>query len=370
MGLFATSAWNDAKNGCNPTSCLPQNRPSAESDRNNAVMFSTLSDVGFAAGGALVVLGGILIWTAPQREQRKHPGRLAPRPLGSAPRAQIRGLQGEFEHALFVFASDCPRAPCRRVGPFRERLLGAPGDHQSPGRKRAWRRSRCEPDGRGAAPRSFAVGWPHRRIDRRRIDGAGRARRQRTGGELESLSTGPERLRCPRDLRAEWIGRNVHVHDRLLGERRDLHAGGSLQRRPRRMRSERRVRGHRRGHEFVHVQPRLRRRRRNLHGHGRVRHEQRRVRRNGGMLGDRRGCRELRLQHRVFGRRRGLHAHRPVHERKQRRMRSQRELRGDRARHGQLHLQGRLLRRREDMHGDRQLAPRAPAAAIRTPSAR
>jgi hypothetical protein len=95
MGLFASSAWSDAKNECNSASCLPQNHSSAESDRNNAVTFSTLSDVGFAAGGALVVLGGILIWSAPHGNNASTQvgWRVVPR---VGPTGADLGLQGEF----------------------------------------------------------------------------------------------------------------------------------------------------------------------------------------------------------------------------------------------------------------------------------
>ncbi|HSY23664.1 MAG TPA: hypothetical protein VK841_16165 [Polyangiaceae bacterium] len=95
MGLLANSAWNDAKNGCNPMSCLPQNRPSAESDRSNALTFSTVSDVSLAAGGALVVLGGVLIWTAPHgtHASPQTGWRIVPR-IG--PTGADLGFQGEF----------------------------------------------------------------------------------------------------------------------------------------------------------------------------------------------------------------------------------------------------------------------------------
>ena len=94
-GLLASSAWNDSKNACNATSCLPQNRPSAENDRNNALTLSTVSDVSFIAGGALVVLGGILLWTAPHAEAAgsRVGWRVVPR-IG--PTSADLGLQGEF----------------------------------------------------------------------------------------------------------------------------------------------------------------------------------------------------------------------------------------------------------------------------------
>jgi hypothetical protein len=99
MGLLASSAWNDAKNGCNATACLPQNRASAESDHDNAVTFSTLSDVGFAAGGALVVLGGVLLWTAPHGRSADNSAdnnvrwSLVPR---VGPTGADLGVQGQF----------------------------------------------------------------------------------------------------------------------------------------------------------------------------------------------------------------------------------------------------------------------------------
>jgi hypothetical protein len=64
LGLMAMSAWNSSKNECG-TVCPPANHSAAESDHDKAVTFGNVSTAAFAAGGALFVLGGVLVLTAP-----------------------------------------------------------------------------------------------------------------------------------------------------------------------------------------------------------------------------------------------------------------------------------------------------------------
>jgi hypothetical protein len=63
FGGLAFSSWGAASSACpSHTGCSAQ----ATSDRSNAVTFSTVSDVGFIAGGALLALGVTLTLTAPR----------------------------------------------------------------------------------------------------------------------------------------------------------------------------------------------------------------------------------------------------------------------------------------------------------------
>jgi hypothetical protein len=71
FGLSAIVSWNEAKTLCNVSSCPSSSRPEAESDRSNAVTASTLSTVGFVAGGILVAGGVVFIAVAPARAPAK-----------------------------------------------------------------------------------------------------------------------------------------------------------------------------------------------------------------------------------------------------------------------------------------------------------
>lgn len=64
LGLMAMSAWNRLKNECGSV-CPPANHSAAVSDHGKAVTFGNVSTAAFAAGGALFVLGGVLVLTAP-----------------------------------------------------------------------------------------------------------------------------------------------------------------------------------------------------------------------------------------------------------------------------------------------------------------
>jgi hypothetical protein len=63
FGLNAISSFQSQKNACAPGNCT--DRSAALTDHTNAANASTLSTVGFIAGGALVATGAVLFFTAP-----------------------------------------------------------------------------------------------------------------------------------------------------------------------------------------------------------------------------------------------------------------------------------------------------------------
>ena len=81
FGLLASSSWSNAQSECQSTaSCT--NRSGAESDRSSALTKSTVSTIGFIAGGALVAGGAVLFFTAPKAHQDITVG-IAPAPGGA-----------------------------------------------------------------------------------------------------------------------------------------------------------------------------------------------------------------------------------------------------------------------------------------------
>lgn len=65
FGLLASSSWSNAQNECQSTANCT-NRSGAESDRSSALTKSTVSTIGFVAGGVLVAGGAVLFFTAPK----------------------------------------------------------------------------------------------------------------------------------------------------------------------------------------------------------------------------------------------------------------------------------------------------------------
>jgi hypothetical protein len=63
FGIIASSKWSRSKNECGTaTSCT--NYTQAVSDHDSAVTSGTVSTIAFAAGGAMIALGGVLFFTA------------------------------------------------------------------------------------------------------------------------------------------------------------------------------------------------------------------------------------------------------------------------------------------------------------------
>ncbi len=97
FGLLASSAWNSSKGACSQASCPASTRPQAVKDHDTAMTDGTLSDVAFIAGGALLVGGVALFFTAPAESDapRDHAQgwRIVPL-LGR--RAAGLNLRGEF----------------------------------------------------------------------------------------------------------------------------------------------------------------------------------------------------------------------------------------------------------------------------------
>jgi hypothetical protein len=68
FGLNAASSFSSQKNDCHspaPGDCV--NRAQALTDHDNAASASTISTIGFIAGGALVAAGAVLFFTAPKQ---------------------------------------------------------------------------------------------------------------------------------------------------------------------------------------------------------------------------------------------------------------------------------------------------------------
>lgn len=94
FGLMTGSAWSNAKDACggDTTHCL--NVPSATNDKNTALSDSTISAVGFAAGGALLVGGAVLFLTG-GRHREASAASLVVAPTLSSDRAGA-AIQGTF----------------------------------------------------------------------------------------------------------------------------------------------------------------------------------------------------------------------------------------------------------------------------------
>jgi hypothetical protein len=68
FGLNAFSSYSSQQSDCrSPGNC---SRAQAQTDHDNAVTASTISTISFAAGGALVVTGAVLFFTAPRGNER------------------------------------------------------------------------------------------------------------------------------------------------------------------------------------------------------------------------------------------------------------------------------------------------------------
>jgi hypothetical protein len=73
FGLIAHSAWSSVTAACGaggPTHCASANHASLESDRSTALTDGTISTIAFVAGGAFLVAGAMVFFTAiPHRER-------------------------------------------------------------------------------------------------------------------------------------------------------------------------------------------------------------------------------------------------------------------------------------------------------------
>ena len=223
-----------------------------------------------------------------------------------------------------------------------------------------WYNGRAGRQRRGAPRRSSFRG--HRRCGGRRrarcprwwARGCDRARRKlgfhgRSGRWPADWGRGADGLvfrrqrgvRSERGLLRDRIGHHLHLQHRLLGHRHGLRCGRFVQRRSRRMRSERDVREHGRRQKFVHLQSGLHRQRDDVHRRRGMRDQQRRMRGDRKMHVDA-NRRDVHVQYGVRGERHRLHARGFVLD-CQRRLRQPRELHQHGPRDEYLRVQRRLL---------------------------
>jgi hypothetical protein len=79
FGLSASSSWSNAQKECPSANNCSQ--PQAGDDRSNALSKSTVSTIGFIAGGVLIAGGAVLFFTAPKPRKDVSVG-IAPGPGG------------------------------------------------------------------------------------------------------------------------------------------------------------------------------------------------------------------------------------------------------------------------------------------------
>jgi hypothetical protein len=92
-GVMALGDWNQAKSDCGPPfpgAC--QNPTQASNDRSSTLTTGTVSTVAFVAGGAALVTGAVLFFTAPGAGAASHPVGLGVAPLGGGAQALIAGV--------------------------------------------------------------------------------------------------------------------------------------------------------------------------------------------------------------------------------------------------------------------------------------
>jgi hypothetical protein len=98
VGESAASSYSKQQSDCHssaPGDCL--NHSGAQTDHNNAVSESTISTIGFAAGGALVATAALLFFTAPGPESTERPASAALQVLpGVAPAGMGVWMRGRF----------------------------------------------------------------------------------------------------------------------------------------------------------------------------------------------------------------------------------------------------------------------------------
>ncbi|MGH7280403.1 MAG: hypothetical protein ACRELY_02680, partial [Polyangiaceae bacterium] len=65
FGLRASNAWSRSQDECGARACAPSSHDEAVHDHDDAVESATISTIAFAAGGALMAGGAVLIFVAP-----------------------------------------------------------------------------------------------------------------------------------------------------------------------------------------------------------------------------------------------------------------------------------------------------------------